>query len=36
MTPLAVNDQVVALLRRGDEVGLRELLRAERREFEET
>ena len=35
MTPLMVNDQVIALLRRGDTVGLRELLRGERREFEE-
>jgi SIR2-like domain len=34
MTPLTVHDQAIALLRRGDTVGLRELLRAERREFE--
>jgi hypothetical protein len=34
MTALTVNDQVIALLRRRDEVGLRELLRLERREFE--
>jgi hypothetical protein len=34
-TPLAVHDEVVVLLRRGDRVGLAELLRAERREFEE-
>jgi SIR2-like domain len=34
-TPLAVHDEVVVMLRRGDRVGLAELLRAERREFEE-
>jgi NAD-dependent SIR2 family protein deacetylase len=36
LTPVAVNDQVVALLRKNDRVGLRELLRGERRAFEET
>ncbi len=34
-TPLAVNDEVVALLRKGDRVGLREMLRVERRVFEQ-
>lgn len=33
-TPATVNDEVVLLLRRGDGVGLRELLRRERREYE--
>jgi hypothetical protein len=35
LTPLLVNDEVIALLRRGDRVGLGELLRSERREFKE-
>ncbi len=35
LTPVTVNDQVVALLRRPDLVGLRELLRGERREYGE-
>jgi hypothetical protein len=34
-TPTTVNDEVVLLLRRGDRVGLRELLRRERREYEQ-
>jgi hypothetical protein len=34
-TPLTVNDEVVLLLRRNDHVGLRELLRRERREYEQ-
>jgi hypothetical protein len=34
-TPVSVNDEVVLLLRSGDRVGLRELLRRERREYEE-
>lgn len=34
-TPSTVNDEVVLLLRRGDAVGLHELLRRERREFEQ-
>lgn len=35
-TPLAVHDETVALLRRGDVVGLRELLREEHRALEAT
>jgi hypothetical protein len=34
-TPVAVNDELIVLLRRGDRVGLGELLRKERRELEE-
>jgi hypothetical protein len=34
MTPLTVHDEVILLLRRGDQIGLRELLRTERRELE--
>jgi hypothetical protein len=35
-TPITVNDEVVLMLRRGDGVGLRELLRRERRQYEDT
>lgn len=34
-TPVAVYDEMLAVLRKGDEVGARELLRTERREFEQ-
>ncbi len=34
-SPVTVNDEVLLLLRRGDRVGIRELMRRERREFEE-
>jgi hypothetical protein len=34
LTPLSVHDQVIALLRQEDRVGLHELLRGERREYE--
>jgi len=34
LTPLTVHDEVISLLRRGDRVGLHDLLRRERRELE--
>lgn len=35
LTPLTITEEVVALLRRNDRVGLRELFRGERREFQQ-